>query len=167
MSWNRGSQGSKPLSSKAASLLADLKANAPQRESQYIGGLVQAAEKRKQASELAFERKLAQNEDGSAPTMTFVTKAYEEKLDQIGDDKRMLAPLLKGAERVEASKETSNNRPTTSTNQSAAASKAIDPEELIRRREARRLARKAPPSTVADDMIEAARARARLRLGRA
>jgi hypothetical protein len=161
MSFGRSRQVPKPLSSKAASLLADLKAGAPQRESQYIGGLVQAAEKRKQASELAFERKLA-NEEGSA-SMSFVTKAYEEKLDRIGDER--VAPLLRGAERVDASKELGKQKPWRESASMSTNIKAVDPEELIRRREARRLARKAPASMVTDELIEEARSRARQRLG--
>jgi hypothetical protein len=149
-----------PLSAKAASLLADLKANGSSRQSQYVETLVETAKKRKILSETALERKLAreeaEREDG--PSMSFVTKEYQEKLES-----QDMGILLKGAEKVDSTTTTTiSSKPQEKKMESQP---VIDAAELIRRREARRAARVAPPSNLTEEMIEAARQRARQRLG--
>jgi hypothetical protein len=165
MSRRSSSGASKPLSSKAAALLADLKSHgssAQHGESKYVGGLVEAAEKRKLASEVAYEKKLlaeAQDSEG-APTKSFVTKAYEEKLDSIGKE---AVALLRGAEKIEAAQLSSNKRPRREEEHARAG--GVDARELERRREARRMARTAPTSRLSKEVVSNATDRALKRLG--
>jgi hypothetical protein len=74
----------KPLSSKAASLLSQLKSNVTQSsKSQYIEGLVENAAKRKLATEAALERQLAKEDTGSTEVLqVFVTKDYEAQVEE-------------------------------------------------------------------------------------
>jgi len=168
MSKRAGGAG-KPLSAKAASLLADLKANAPQRESAYIGNLVETAAKRKRASELAFEKRIAREaEEEGAPTMNFVTKSYEEKIQKAqeatGESVSAESVLLRNAEKIDSSA-TKSLGTTSSRVSSGNTRRGIDTTELIRRRDARRAARKAPASRLTEEFVEQARQRARQRLG--
>lgn len=170
---------SSKLSAKAAALLADLQANVSEtRKSQYIEGLVESAAKRKKTSELALERKIAREEqEGTAPTMSFVTRAYEEKMQQArestGEPSSARDPLLlRKAERIDAyssSLSGSKSKQPTSTSTSSmptiSVSSTAYAHELIKRREARRSARLAPTSRLTPEMIEEAKQRARERLG--
>ncbi|KAH9261879.1 hypothetical protein BASA81_000535 [Batrachochytrium salamandrivorans] len=71
-----------PLSAKAQALLSQLKAHAvPGQRSQYVETLVENANKRKLASELAVERKLLREDPtNSAGVQVFVTKEYADQV---------------------------------------------------------------------------------------
>lgn len=153
------------LSSKAAALLADLNAHASEKESQYIGGLVQAATRRKAAAEAAFEKKQVEQASGDHVPLSFVTKEYQEKLEaskQVLDDSSLERAVLQNAEVVDATaagktwSKSSTSLPHVHTQ--------VQVEQLIAKRDARRSARLAPATKLSDEMIEQARQRAIKRL---
>jgi hypothetical protein len=176
-------QQKKSLSAKAQALLSELKSNVPEQQSEYIEKMVENAEYRRKQAELAYEKKLLEelNESNEGkPQMTFITKGYEEKMGEtingLGDEGREMerlksSLLFMNAERIDsaaapasaaAKHEKEKHNKLTS---SLASSTYVDAEELIRRRNARRAARVAPPSRITQEMILAATKRAKIRLG--
>lgn len=164
---NKNLMSNKPLSEKGAKLLAQLKANVTQtQKSQYVQSLVETAAKRKLASELAMERKLAREDEanGLEELTVFVTKDYT---DQVEATQRLLGQEHAGdrftkGEQINASENETYRAPLR--NNTVAIDAAALAEELKQKRLQKRLSRLAPQSRVNEQMISEARARAEKRL---
>ena len=163
----------KPLSDKAKALLADLKGNAPKGKSQYVEKLAESAAKRKLANEAALEKKLAREEtersDDGAPQLRFVTEEYSKKIEQAKKDgvtdHLVESVFMKNAERITNSASLSRTEEK-KTETTSNLQQRVSVNELIKRRDARREARLAPPSSLTPEIVAEARSRAMHRLER-
>lgn len=162
-----------PLSAKAQALLGQLKAHAaPGQKSQYVETLVENANKRKLASELAMERKLLREDPNSAGAgvQVFVTKEYA---DQVAATERAWGEDSRGrfihGERVDGGGGGGGkraHRATTTTAKEDGPSPQELANQLVQKRLDKRLSRLAPASSrLTGAVLADLTARARARLG--